>query len=116
MLEGRSQEEFEQDMDRVALQVRNEVIALIPQSLMLEARAWAATCRSDEALEYERDANADTVDKLITSLLPGADPAVDFASVSPATAGLLLDRLLLLPQFLKWIPLQSYDLTAGGIL
>jgi hypothetical protein len=116
MPEATSQEEFEQAMDRVATQVRDEVIALIPQPLILEARAWTTTLGSQEALEYERDVNADAVDSLIQSLLPGANPAVDIRTVSPATIALLLDRLLLLPQFLKWIPPESGDLTAGAIL
>jgi hypothetical protein len=116
MLTATSQEEFEKAMDQVATQVRDEVIALIPQPLILEASAWTATLGSQEALEYERDMNADAVDELIRGLLPGANPAVDFAAVSASTVALLLDRLVLLPQFLKWIPPESGDLTAGAIL
>ena len=116
MTETEDREEFERTMDQVALRVRTEVISIIPQSLLLDARTWVETCGSDETLELERDANADAVDNLIRNILPGADPPVDFTKVSPVTVGLLLDRLLLLPQFLKWIPPQSDELTAGGIL
>ena len=98
---------------RLVAAAADDVMALIPEHITMQGRAWLLTLKSDAELDAARRKFKREVDRLIDHLLSG-----DFhpETQTPPVLAMLFDRIALMPRFAPAAAMQVEHPSTAEVL